>query len=172
MKLKDIFATLGVFRQLETINGMPIKFVYALVKNITAMETVESVFQKLQTTKVDGQQEMEDAKLVILQAYAKKDESGKPMSKPNQFGQAEYDIENWDAFKEVMDDFRDVNSKVIDTMEARNQELADLLEDECEEFEPYMVDTKFLPQDEKGNSTLSAQQLRYTMPFLTGDSPE
>ena len=171
MDNKTLLATLGVLRQLEGINGMPLKFTYAIVRNINAIDTIEQVLQKMQQTEVPGQSDMSAAKLVLLQEYAKKDESGKPVAKPNQFGQSEYDIEDWAAFEKRMDSFKEDYAEVFRLMDQRQQDMQDLMEEEADSFEPYVVNVKYLPMED-GNCRLSVTQLRMLMPFLDGDIDE
>ncbi len=171
MDNKTLLATLGVLRQLEGINGMPLKFTYAIVRNINAIDTIEQVLQKMQQTEVPGQPKMNEAKLVLLQEYAKKDENGKPITKANQFGQSEYDIEDWAAFEARMDTFKEEYKDVFEAMDQRQKDMQDLMEEEADNFEPYVVNVKYLPMED-GNCRLSVTQLRMLMPFLDGDIDE
>jgi hypothetical protein len=129
---------------------------------------VADAFQELQQGKVDGQEDMEAARTEALEDHAKKDESGQAVKKVNpQTGQSEYDIEDWGAFQVDMEHFRDVTWKeVLDSMQARAEEVTDFLTEECDDFDPYMFDAEYLPVDKDGNSRLTPLQLRYLLPFV------
>ena len=169
MDNQTLLNTLAVFRQLESINGMSLKFTYACVKNVTAMEKVEKTLQKLEAVKLPGQVAMEEAKRVILEEYAKKDDTGKSITIVNAFNQPEYDIADWDAFQARMDEFKEEYSDLLEQIDQRHEDMIELMTEEVEDFEPYLVDVQYLPIDDKGGCRLSPVQLRHVLPFLSGD---
>jgi len=169
MNYKTILATLGVLRQLNGITGLPIKFAYACVENIRIMEIVEENLQKMQdTNKVEGQGEMDAAKLKVLQAHAKRDETGNAITKTNQFGQIEYDIEDWQAFSVAMEAFKKDFESTLNDMDLRQTVINELMDEECD-IDLYTVEAKHIPKDSEGNSRLSPLQLRSIMPLLEGE---
>jgi uncharacterized coiled-coil DUF342 family protein len=169
MDNQTLLNTLAVLRQLDSIAGMSLKFTYACVRNITAMEKIEKTLQKLEAVKLPGQVAMEEAKRLILEEYAKKDDAGKSITTVNAFNQPEYDIADWEAFEARMDEFKEEYADLLEQLDQRHEDMVTLMKEEVEDFEPYLVDMKYLPLDDKGNCRLSPVQLRHVLPFLSGD---
>jgi hypothetical protein len=168
MKNKEVLAALGVMRELSRVNGLPIKFVYFLARNVPILETVEDAISKIQETRLAGQDEMEASKREILEDYAERDEQDKPITKPNKFGHEEYQIADWESFNAAMENFKERYKGVLNSLNKRNDEIFDLLEEESA-IEVYTIDMSQLPVDMAGNSKLMGTQLITLMPFFTGE---
>jgi hypothetical protein len=162
--------TLAVLRQLENEKGMHIKFEYALVKNIDALKSIQDVFQKIATRPVEGQEDWEIARKEVVMDWVERDEEDNPITQPNSQGGTEYVMENMEAFTRAMEAAEDKHRAVLDAIDSRNQNLAELLEEEAA-FVPYLVHVRYLP-NKNGESSLTIAQLRTLMPFLEGDIDE
>lgn len=169
MDNKTIMETFTVLNQLEHEKGFPIKFEYGLVRNITRLKVVVEAFQKLQTLKVRGQEEFEEARVELLVWEAKKDDNGKPVTRRTPNGQTEYVMENHEVFDAKFTVLKEKFSSTIALMEKRNNELTTLLDEDVDDFQPYMINVKNIPVDKDGMCKLSILQLRFLMPFLDGD---
>jgi hypothetical protein len=167
MDNREAIETFNVISQLDGERGMPIKFEYGLARLRNNLKSVVTTLQELQSAKIDGQDEYQEARAALLKSHAVKDEEGVPKTKPAPNG-VEYVIGDQVSFKAALADLNKEHQLTIDAIDFRAQEFDELLKAEAD-FEPYLINCKYLPTDKDGASKLTVVQLRHIMPFLIGD---
>jgi len=168
MKNSELIETYTVLSQLESAKDLPFKFTYALARLRDRMERVVVFLEKLRVTTVPGQIEYFAERTKTLIALAEKDQDGNPVTKVGPNGN-EYVVEDRVQLQEALAELAEKHAKAIDAMKEKEHNFAELLEEEVEDFVPYCFDVAYLPVDTKGNTVLTAEQLRYLIPFIAGD---
>ncbi len=167
MNNKKAIETFSVLKQLEEEKGFPVKFEYAICRILLDIEPIVTNLQKIQNKKIDGQEAYEKEKNDLLIEMSKKDEQGNPLTKQVQNGM-QYEIEDMESLNEKFQLLNEKYKTVIEGILKRNNEISNLLEEEVENFTPYL-DNSDIPKDDDGNCRLSILQLKYLMPFLNDD---
>jgi len=168
MKNKTAIETFNVLSQLNEEKGMPIKFEYGVVKLLARLEKVVKCIQDVSTKKIDGQEEYDTERVKLLENAASKAKDGTPILIQDGLGNSSYKIEDSAAMAQELKKLQEKHKDVLSAVTSRNVEIEELLDSEVEDFEPYMINIKYLPVKE-GLSQLSVLQLKYMMPFLEGD---
>jgi len=164
MKNQTAIDTYNVLSQLNSERGMPLKFEYAVVKIIQRLEAVVKGIQAVSSKKIDGQEEYDQERIKLLISASSKDEKGNPII----LNGSNYKIEDQADFNKKIEKLNKKHEALLDAVKARNEEIEELLDSDAEDFEPYMVNVKYLPVKD-GSCRLSIAQLKHMMPFLEGD---
>jgi hypothetical protein len=165
---KTAIESLNIFKGIENEKGMPLKFEYGLGRVINGLEPIVKALDKIRVKKIEGQQEYEDAKRIVIEIHAIKDDAGVLIQKPGPQG-PEYDFLDRPALNLALRGVNELHLDAIAAISARVEEFTDLLEQEMDGPDLYKINIKYLPVDDAGNCKLSIMQIRYLIPFLDGD---
>jgi hypothetical protein len=169
MDNKTVIESLNIFKGIENEKGLPLKFAYALGRNINSLEPIVKALDKARTAKIDGQQEYEDARKKVIEHHASRDiKTGQPIQRPGPNG-PEYEFEDHAMLNADLKEMNEDHADAVAAIQSRVDEFTELLEQEVEDFKPYKINIKYIPVDADGNCKLSVMQLRYLMPFLDGE---
>jgi hypothetical protein len=164
---KNVIESLNIFKGIETEKGLPLKFAYALGRNINALEPVVKALDKVRMAKIEGQQEYEDARKIVIELHAIKDDAGVLIQKPSPQG-PEYDFLDRAALNVALEDVNKDHADAVAAIKNRVDEFTELLDDDVD-YVPFKINIKYIPVDDAGNCKLSVMQLRYLIPFLDGE---
>lgn len=164
----EAIQTSTVLLPLNNERGMSLKFEYGIVKILGRLEGPVDKINAMQDKLLEGQEEYIKARDKLLRASATKDENGKPITQ--QIGtRISYDIADMPAHEKKMKKLDEKHPDYIKLREVRDEEVKEFLAAEVDDFEPWEIKAECLPVDKEGNCRLTIIQLKYLMPFITGD---
>ena len=137
MKNREI---LELNQALSSLNLKGFKFSYGVAKNIALLKTE---IESLQKTMVASEpfKEYEQARIALAEKYSKKDESGNPIVKGN-----EYEIADREVFDKELIKLQTTHKVAIEERQKQIDDFNKLLEEEAK-VELYKIKLEDVPED-------------------------
>ena len=133
--------------------GMKARFTYKVARNKRLIEPVIKSLDEM-VKPSDDHKKYTDARQKLLKEFAKKDENGDPTMQTRFIDgrqQESYVIpgigDDKSDFNVKMDKLKEEYEKVIDDQKEREEKYDEHLDEECDDFTPYMVDWNLIPEN-------------------------
>ncbi len=140
MKKRDL---LSLHNALKLIEGrqFAVKFSYFMAKNKVLLNNEISALDEVRKP-ADEFVKFDTARAELAHKYADRDEKGQPKIENNNF----IIIEKVDEFKQLLDDLKDSNKKVIEAHDLKMKDFAEILDQDAD-FTGPKIDLKDIPQN-------------------------
>ena len=153
MKNGELIQLMGGFEACAGLKG--VKFAYAIARNT---RNVRAILEDLGKTveHSDAFKAYDKERIELCKKYCKKDNGNEPIMKSDN----SFDIIDKEAFSKEMAALKDKHAKAIKEQDEKIAAYAKLLDEECDEFEPYIITTEHLPED------ITASQMTDILPIV------